>query len=147
MRQFARGDGERVDIAAMAVDDQQAREADGAQGADDAAEHAAQLGEIEAYGAAERQMVLAHPGPEPGQHENRHLVGHEAGGADGGGAGACGVGDDREVRAMLLERADRQHGERVRPGGDGADLWCGQPCPFHLNAHRYPLQLAGVMRS
>jgi hypothetical protein len=137
-RKFARGHGQRIDVAAVAVDDQQAGKAQRAQRAHDAFEDGAIGGVVDADGAAERQMMLAQAEPQAGQHGDRHgirPIGDQSRRGDRRRTGARGIGDDRQMRAMLFQRSGGQDRQRSLARRDLAQLRRGHAGPFDFHAH------------
>ena len=113
-------------------------EANRAQRPHDALEDCAVGGEIQADRAAERQMMLAtSPAPDRRQHRSRHLAGCEK----PGGArskqfpGDAAVGADRQVRPVLLQRADRQYRQRALACGNCPQLRRGHARPFDFKIY------------
>ena len=145
MSQLARSDGQRLDIAAMPVHDQQPGEADRAQRPHDAAQHTLQFVEVQADRAAKRQMVLAHAGPQARQHQHRDLRRYHPGRSDRRGAGTRGVGNDRQMRSVLLKRTNRENGQCVGAASHRANFRPGNtsctPSPSRLMVRRLLLSV------
>jgi hypothetical protein len=130
MRELARGDGQRLDIAAVGVEQEQALEAIGQDGARDAAQHGGEGGVVQADRAAEGEMVLREARPHRRQHHRLPLAAaFRAGDRDGMADEA--VGPDRQVGPVLLQARHRQHHHGVLRR-ERAEFRRGQAVPSRL---------------
>ncbi len=138
---FAAGDGDGLGIAAMAVEQHHALEARARGGPHDALQHGGEGVVVERDGAAEGHVMLGEAGPDAGHHHGGPAGrDHAAGDALRDAAGADDVDAGREVRAMLLERGDRDDDERIRRRA-GVELREGELHPLDLGVLRH-----GVLR-
>ena len=105
---------QRVFVAAMRVQQHDLREAVTKHRAHDALDHGRERRIIQGDGAAKTHVMFGQAGPQHRQHDHRLAAGRDLRrGSRRDGLTQHGVDLDRQMRAMLFERGDRQDHDRV----------------------------------